>query len=148
MPITDITRFVALERNLASSGQPNEAQFLELAAVGFQLVINLALHDDPRYSLQDEPAAVAAAGMRYVHIPVQFSAPTLDDLQRFCAAMNEAGEAKVLVHCAHNKRVPVFIALYRIREQGWAKDAALLAMRAVWEPDAQWSAFIEQALAA
>jgi hypothetical protein len=37
-------------------------------------VINLALHNDARYSLRDEAATVRELGMRYIHIPVQFKA--------------------------------------------------------------------------
>jgi hypothetical protein len=52
----------------------------------------------------------------------------------------------VFVHCAHNKRVPVFIALYRIGKQGWSEATAFAAMREVWQPDATWEKFIAQAL--
>jgi len=52
-----------------------------------------------------------------------------------------------LRHCRHNKRVPVFVALDRIRRQGWERTAALGAMRKIWTPDATWQAFIERTLA-
>jgi hypothetical protein len=51
------------------------------------------------------------------------------------------------VHCRHNKRVPVFVALDRILREGWDRDSALGAMRQVWSPDDTWREFIERALA-
>lgn len=36
-----------------------------IAAAGYDVVINLALHDDPRYSLKDEAASVRALGLEY-----------------------------------------------------------------------------------
>jgi protein tyrosine phosphatase (PTP) superfamily phosphohydrolase (DUF442 family) len=84
--------------------------------------------------------------MEYIHIPVQFSAPTVANLAAFAAAMGRAGERKVFVHCAQNKRVPVFVALYRIIRRGWSESAALAAMHEVWQPDATWENFIVQAL--
>ena len=84
--------------------------------------------------------------MQYVHIPVQFSAPCAVDLVAFFDAIEHAGPRKVFVHCAHNKRVPVFIALHRIIKQGWSEAEAPAAMREVWQPDATWEKFIAQAL--
>jgi len=146
MNISDIHRFVAIDDRLATAGQPKEGGLTALAAAGFEVVINLALHDDPRYSLADEPGTVAALGMRYVHIPVQFKAPQLVDLKMFYAAMEANIASKQFVHCASNYRVPVFLALYRIQRLGWSQDEAFAKMREVWEPDEIWQAFIAQAL--
>jgi uncharacterized protein (TIGR01244 family) len=144
--VESIVRYAPISESLATAGQPSEAQLEALAAVGFEVVINLALHDDSRYSLKDEEATVASFGMQYVHIPVQFAAPTRANLIAFFEAMERADKRKVFVHCAHNKRVPVFIALHRIAKQGWSQGAALGAMREVWQPDATWEKFIAQTL--
>ena len=40
-----------------------------------------------RYSLADEAGTVRSLGMDYVHIPVQFKAPTEADLLAFFAAI-------------------------------------------------------------
>ena len=146
-PLAAIASFVPLTDRLATAGQPSEEQLAAVAAAGFAVVINLALHDDPSYSLRDEAGLAASLGLEYVHIPVQFSTPTVEALAAFSQAMQRAGEGKVFVHCRHNKRVPVFVALDRILRQGWPRDAALEAMRKVWTPDANWEAFIARALA-
>jgi uncharacterized protein (TIGR01244 family) len=145
--IESIPSFVALSDRLATAGQPSEDQLAAVAASGFQLVINLGLHDDPSYSLRDEAGRVASLGLDYVHIPVRFAAPGLDALAEFSAAMAHAGHAKVFVHCRHNKRVPVFVALDRVLRQGWDPDEAFAVMRSTWVPDATWQAFIDGALA-
>jgi len=84
--------------------------------------------------------------MHYIHIPVQFKAPQLADLQAFYAAMDANAGGKLFVHCASNYRVPVFLALYRIQRKGWAREEAFSRMREVWEPDEIWQAFIEDVL--
>jgi len=144
--LESIVRYVPVSESLSTAGQPSEEQLAAVAAAGFEVVVNLALHNDPRYSLKDEAATVASLGMQYAHIPVQFSAPSAADLAAFFGAMEHAGSRKVFVHCAHNKRVPVFIALHRILKQGWIEAEALAAMREVWQPDATWEKFIAQAL--
>jgi uncharacterized protein (TIGR01244 family) len=142
-----IYKLLQIDDRLATSGQPSEAQLAQVAAAGFDVVINLALHDDPRYSLPDEAGTVRSLGMDYVHIPVQFKAPTLGDLAQFCAAMDAAHGRKTYVHCAANLRVTCFLGLYRVLRLGWDKDAAFEPMRRMWQPDEVWSAFIDQALA-
>ncbi|MFT3736171.1 MAG: protein tyrosine phosphatase family protein [Rhodocyclaceae bacterium] len=146
MSVEQIIRFVPISDLLSTSGQPSEAQIAELAAAGYEHVINLALHDDPRYSLPDEPGAVRAAGMTYCHIPVPFAAPSATDFERFCAEMRACAHRKTLLHCAHNKRVSVFLALFRILDLGWVRADAVTAMQAVWQPDVTWQSFLDRTL--
>ncbi|MDQ8020900.1 MAG: ATP-binding cassette domain-containing protein [Moraxellaceae bacterium] len=144
-----IRAYLRIDDRLATSGQPKEAQIAAIAQAGYTTLINLALHDDPRYSLADEAGCAAASGLRYVHIPVQFSAPTTEDLQAFFNAMDRTHEERVWVHCASNIRVSIFLGLYRVIRLGWDREAAFAPMRALnVVPDAVWQAFIDGTLAA
>lgn len=145
--ISSARNYRRIDERLITAGQPDEEQLASCAAGGIQVVINLALHDDPRYSLSDEGTTVESHGMRYIHIPVQFSAPSQADLESFFDAMDEHAGHNVLVHCAANYRVAVFLALYRVVRQRWTEEAAFDFMRSVWEPDQVWSAFIDSVLA-
>ena len=145
--IESITSFAPLTNELVTAGQPTEEQLAVVAAAGFKVVINLSLHDDPTYSLQDQAASVSSLGLEYVHIPVQFGSPSLEALAEFSAAMERAGDNKVFVHCRHNKRVPVFVALDRVLRQGWDRSEAFALMRSIWHPDTTWQTFIDRALA-
>ena len=140
--ISDIHNYRAVEAGLLTAGQPTEAQLAALAGEGVQVVINLALHDDPRYSLPDEAGLARSLGMEYIHIPVRFDAPAEADLQKFFDAVNKHQHQKVLVHCAANKRVTAFLGLYFSIVQGRSDDDAFGLMKSVWQPDAVWSSFI------
>lgn len=131
---------------LATSGQPREEELAAIAAAGYGVIVNLALHDDPRYALADEAASVRALGLTYIHIPVRFDAPTEGDLAAFFAVMERFRDAKLWLHCAANKRVSAFLGLYRHLCQGWPRDEAFALLREIWEPDAVWSAFIARQL--
>lgn len=146
MNLSSIYNHRAVDDQLATSGQPTVAQLGAIAAAGFDTVINLALHDDPRYSLPDEPGTVAALGMGYVHIPVKFATPTRTDLLAFFDAMQARAGQRVWVHCAANMRVSAFLGLYRVLRQGASPEAAFELMHDLWEPNAVWSAFIADAL--
>jgi uncharacterized protein (TIGR01244 family) len=140
-----IYNFVQLSEDLATSGQPTEAQLECIAQAGFEVVINLGLTGTD-YALADEEGLVRRLGMSYVHIPVLWEAPSREDLEGFFFVLQEHQERRVFVHCAANMRVSVFMALFRILHQGWSYEPAFQVVRRVWEPDGQWLDFIEEIL--
>ena len=146
-PLEAIYNYRRASPRLATSGQPTEAELAAIAAAGFELVINLALHDDPRYSLADEPGTVQGLGMDYVHIPVKLSQPTQGDFTAFAAAMQNNRQRQAWIHCAANMRVTAFLGLYRVLHEDWPEHEAFQLMHELWRPDGVWSAFIADMLA-
>jgi uncharacterized protein (TIGR01244 family) len=142
-----IYNYRGVDARLATSGQPTEAQLASIAADGFEVIINLGLHDDPRYALADEAATVRALGMTYVHIPVQFGAPTEREASAFFDEMDRHGDRKVWAHCAANMRVSAFLGLYRVVRQGWSEAEAFELMDSLWKPNPAWATFISTVIA-
>jgi protein tyrosine phosphatase (PTP) superfamily phosphohydrolase (DUF442 family) len=142
--VVDIYNFRPIADALSTSGQPTEDQLRAAASEGYEVIINLALHDDPRYSLTDETGLVAGLEMVYVHIPVQFNAPTEADLSAFFRAMEMHKGKKIHIHCAANMRVTAFLGLYFMINQGQSERYAFETMRSVWKPDDVWSLFISK----
>lgn len=143
----DIPNWLRIDDRLTSSGQPLEEQLAVLRDLGVQYVVNLALHTHER-ALDDEGASVVALGMRYVHIPVEFDAPTEADFARFCTAMTETGDRAVHVHCIVNARVSAFLYRYRRDVLGVDEAGARAAMERIWRPGGVWAAFIGDKAAA
>ena len=146
MDITQARNFRTVNERLFTSGQPTESQLASARAAGVEVVINLALHDDPRYSLRDETGTVESLGMTYVHIPVQFGAPTEADLLAFFAAVDAHRGRRLLVHCGANYRVSAFLGLYNMLKLGQSRDEAFALMDSVWKPNPVWTQFIEDML--
>ena len=144
MPIDDIKNFVLVSPTLATAGQPSEHQLREVAAAGYTVDINLGLLD-PRYCLPDEAGLAQSLGLEYHHIPVNFQAPTLEDLKRFFAVMEAVGEKKVFVHCAANMRVTGFVSLYGQAKLGWSREQAEALLARVWTPNEVWADFLDKA---
>ena len=144
--LEDIYNYVKLTESIATSGQPNESQIAEIAQAGYQLVINLAL-SNAEYSLPDERSTVESHGMEYVHLPVIWERPTVENLEAFCDVMDANRGKKIFVHCAANMRVSAFMALYRIRRLGWKPEEAFRDMQRIWTPEGWWQEFILAALA-
>ena len=128
---------------IATAGQPSEEELAAVARAGFEVVVNLALHD-VEYSLPDERRTVESLGMRYVHIPVVWERPLRADLERFFEVMDELTGKRIFVHCAANKRVSAFMALYRQLRQGLSPEAVTPDVHAIWEPDDAWRRFLEE----
>jgi uncharacterized protein (TIGR01244 family) len=140
---TAIYHWYRLDHRITTSGQPTEPQLAEIAALGVRCVINLGLHSHPK-ALPDEAASVAALGMSYVHIPVDFQNPTEPDFAAFCATLEACRDSPVHVHCIANYRVSAFFYRYRRDVLGVDPAEAETALHALWQPDAVWGAFIQR----
>ena len=143
--LSDIRSFRAVGDRLGTAGQPTQAQFQMIREAGFQAVINLALPTSDN-AIPNEGSLVAGFGLPYIHIPVDFKAPTAQDFQTFCRVMEALGDRRVFVHCAANMRVSAFVFLYRVLRQRVAVPEAELDLHAIWQPDEVWSRFIQDQL--
>jgi protein tyrosine phosphatase (PTP) superfamily phosphohydrolase (DUF442 family) len=146
-PLSEIYNFRPIGERLGTAGQPAEDQFSTIHGAGFEAVINLALPTSDN-ALADEGSIVTSLGMSYVHIPVNFQAPTSTDFHTFCHVMAAFEKRRVLVHCAANKRVSAFVFLYRVLIERVGIADAERDLRAIWEPDEVWSRFIKDQLGA
>ena len=144
MALDEIKNFIAVSDDLGTAGQPTETQLRDVAAAGFEVVVNLGLLD-PRYCLADEAGTVQSLGLEYHHIPVDFNAPQAGDLRQFLDAMDAARGKQVFVHCAANYRVSAFVAIYGETRLGWTREHADAHIRKVWEPNATWARFLADA---
>ena len=143
--LEEISNFLQLSDRIATSGQPTKGQFREISRAGYEVVINLGLTGTD-YALEDEAGLIRSLGMKYVHIPVIWENPTLENLDEFASTMEEHQGNKLFVHCAANMRVSVFMALYRVLSLGWEWGRAMGDVRRIWEPNSVWDAFIQQML--
>ncbi len=145
--IEDIRNFLPLTENLLSSGMPTPDQMKAIAEAGVKVVISLAPFD-PEKDLANEGTLVESLGMKYINIPVDWEAPTQQNLEAFMNAMDEDRNKKVFVHCRANYRATGFITLYRIKRFGWKQDEAFKDLLRIWNPDEYpiWKKFIEENL--
>lgn len=109
-----------------------------LAEAGVKVVIDL--RDDPP---EGQEAKLAAAGVKWVNVPVSFQAPTPEDYAAFAAAMNAHDGEKVLVQCQANYRASAMTYLYRVNEQGVSQRKARKDLNAVWQPGGTWGDYLE-----
>jgi protein tyrosine phosphatase (PTP) superfamily phosphohydrolase (DUF442 family) len=139
--LSEIYSFRAIGERLGTAGQPTEDQLRAVREAGFEAVINLALPTSDN-ALAHEGSIVTGLGMSYVHIPVDFKAPSAKNFRDFCQVMTAFNDRRVFVHCAANMRVSAFVFLYRVLHLGVAHSDAERDLHAIWKPDEVWSCFI------
>jgi protein tyrosine phosphatase (PTP) superfamily phosphohydrolase (DUF442 family) len=145
MSTSDIYNFLKLSDSIATAGQPTEAQFSAIKDSGFQVVVNLALPES-KNALPNEKAIVESQGMQYVHIPVIWDHPTLEDFQHFVSVLETNPDKNIFVHCAMNMRVSAFIYLYRRIYQHMSDEDAKQDLHQIWVPNDTWQKFITQVI--
>jgi protein tyrosine phosphatase (PTP) superfamily phosphohydrolase (DUF442 family) len=139
--LEEIDRFVRLSDLIATAGQPTQIEYSAIANAGYQLVINLALKESTN-ALPNEKAIATKLGLAYIHIPVLWEAPTLENFQEFVDVMNVHVGRKIFVHCAANKRVSAFMYLYRQLYERVDEETAQLDLAKIWQPNQIWQDFI------
>ena len=133
-----------LSERIGTAGQPTGDELAAVARAGYDTVINLGMGNEA-HAPTDEGCQVCSLGMEYVHIPVVWERPTRADLDRFVREMEARREQRLFIHCAANRRVSVFIALYRILRMGWTRELALQQSFLDSMPQV-WHAFVDQVL--
>ncbi|HAG82836.1 MAG TPA: phosphatase [Cyanobacteria bacterium UBA11162] len=141
----DIYNFLKLSDSVATAGQPTEAQFSAIKESGYRVIVNLALPESTN-ALPNEQAIVESQGMQYIHIPVIWEKPTLENISRFFSVMETNADKKILVHCAANMRVSVFMYLYRLIHDGISNEKAKQDLHQIWIPNDNWQEFIQQVI--
>jgi protein tyrosine phosphatase (PTP) superfamily phosphohydrolase (DUF442 family) len=141
--LEDIYNYHQLSDRIATAGQPTAAQYPAIVDAGYQTVINLALLESAN-ALPDEAAIATDLGLEYIHIPVLWEAPTLENFQEFTDVMIARQDRKILVHCAANKRVSAFMYLYRLSVEGCDEQTAITDLVHIWQPNDIWQDFIDR----
>lgn len=123
---------------ISVSGQPNEEALSVFAASGYTTVIDLRGAQENRGF--DEEAAVEAAGLDYVQLPIESAAQINYATAAELTRLIEASEGPVLLHCGSGNRVGALLALAK-RQEGanveesisYGKEGGLTRLRGVVE---------------
>jgi protein tyrosine phosphatase (PTP) superfamily phosphohydrolase (DUF442 family) len=129
----------------SSSGQVSSNDLNNVMKSGVKRIIYLAYNNQEK-SLPNEDRLVRKLGMQYIHIPVEWSSPEINDFQLFAAVMQQNPSMPTLLHCQVNYRASVFSFLYRVIYLGVDMKEAKSDMNSIWKPNETWTKFIFQIL--
>lgn len=143
--LSDISNYRQYNSKFASAGQPSAEQLALVARSGVKRVIYLAFSDNDS-AIDSEDRVVKELGMQYVHIPVDFQQPTLEDFQLFVSIMQRDPDLDTLLHCQVNFRASTFSFLYRVVFLDVPTEKAKQDMDSVWQPNEVWYKFLRAVL--
>ena len=146
MSVEKIYNYIELSDKIGTSGYPEDPEFQYILDNGYQVVINLVSNEPDDVLRNTEKGIVENLGLSYIHIPVVWKLPQLDDFKSFCNALEQHKDKKVFIHCELNMRVSVFMMLYRVIYKGMNQEKAMLDVQKIWKPYDQWKEFIEKVL--
>ena len=140
----NIINFYQITENIGTGGQPTIGELAKIAEANYSVVVNLAMHDSDN-AISEEGDIVSSLGMKYIHIPVPFEAPTSNHLKKFFNVMDSFEDKKVFVHCAVNARVSAFMHQYLTLKKGVSSEQATSPLLNQWLPtmDSNWKSIME-----
>ncbi len=127
--VPDILKFLQVTPGFCTGAQPRPEHFAMLKSRGVKTVLNLRVPTEHR--ADEEKAAVEAAGMTYVNIPVNYGEPTDADADAFLKITDDPASRPMFVHCTAAIRVGGFWLIRRVLRDGMTWDAALEEARKV-----------------
>lgn len=143
--LNEIRNFLRISESIATAGQPTPEQFPLIKQAGFQIVVNLATSASYQH-VPNEKELVEENGLQYIHIPVEWENPKVEEADQFFQVLNHNREKRIFVHCAMNMRVSAFMYLYRILHLGMNSDDAAKDLYRIWQPDETWQQFINKVI--
>jgi len=133
--------FHRVSPKLATGGHFTGDGIAALAEQGVSVVIDL--RDQPP---EDQEERLAAAGIRWINVPVVWKAPHPDDFEAFSRFMSENDDESILVQCQANYRASAMTYLYRVTKGGVPEPEARKDLNAIWTPEGTWEEYIDEIL--
>jgi uncharacterized protein (TIGR01244 family) len=129
--IPGISTFAQLETTIACGGSTRPKAIAAIGNMGFKSVINLRLASEEGAQVEDEGAAVKAAGMNYVHLPFSIQAPDPTLIETFIAEVTRPANQPAYVHCAAGGRAASLWMIKRVLADHWDEQRALTEANAL-----------------
>ena len=117
--VPGVTNFARVETTVACGGATKAEAIPSIKKLGFASVINLRQATEPGAEIEKEQAAAKEAGINWVHIPFNVSAPAPDVVDRFLAAITKAENQPAFIHCAGGGRAAAMWMIKRVQIDHW-----------------------------
>ncbi len=119
-----VSNYTRVDATVACAGATPVDAIPALKADGFRSIINLRLASEEGANIEAARKAAEAAGLRYVHIPVNGSDLQTASVDQFLAALKDPQNSPAFIHCASANRVGMMWLVKRVALDGWPIDKA------------------------
>jgi uncharacterized protein (TIGR01244 family) len=122
--VDGITNFAQVETTVACAGAITPSSVAGIKKMGFASIINLRVETEKGADIDVEAAAAKAAGINFVHIPFNASAPDPAVADRFIKTITDPGNVPAFIHCASGNRAAAMWMIKRVLVDHWDNDRA------------------------
>ena len=144
--VPGIVNFGSIGNTVACAGATAPAALAEVRKLGYASVINLRLATEPGSEIEASAAAAQAAGLRFIHLPFNASAPDPMLVDKFIAAVTDPKNQPAFIHCASANRAAALWMVKRMVVDKWDADRAATEAAALGMTSAALKTYaIEQA---
>jgi uncharacterized protein (TIGR01244 family) len=123
--VPGITNFAQVQTTVACAGAVTPESVAGIKKMGFASIINLRQATEPGANIDAEAAAAKAAGINFVHIPFNATAPDAAAADRFIKTITESGTQPAFIHCASGNRAAAMWMIKRVLVDKWDNDRAM-----------------------
>jgi uncharacterized protein (TIGR01244 family) len=123
-PVPGVANFARLDTTIACAGAMTPEGVAEVKTLGYASIINLRQATENGANIDAEADAAKAAGLRYVHLPLNGASPDPAVVDRFLEAIVLPENQPALVHCATGNRAAALWMIKRMVVDGWDADRA------------------------
>jgi uncharacterized protein (TIGR01244 family) len=123
--VAGIRNLSRLETTVACAGATEIEAIPNVKKMGFVSMINLRQASEPGSNVPQSEAAAKAAGLKYIHIPMDASAPDAAVTDRFLDAIKQPGNQPAYIHCASANRAAAMWFIKRVQVDRWDNDRAI-----------------------
>jgi uncharacterized protein (TIGR01244 family) len=119
-----VRNYTRVDASVACGGAPSLESFAEFKRLGFAAVINFREAGEQGTDVEAEAEAARAAGLKYIHLPFNSSAPDPAVVDAFLKALDDRTNLPVFIHCGSANRVGAMWLIKRVIVDGWDIDKA------------------------
>src|SRR5262245_18181449 len=122
--VPGITNLARLETTVACAGAVTPGSVAEIKKMGFNAIINLRLATEQGADVEGETAAARAAGINFVHLPLNAQSPDPTVVDHFLKVVSAPGNQPAFIHCASGNRAAALWMIKRAMIDKWDNDRA------------------------
>lgn len=117
-----IRNYARVAEDVHIGAQPRPEHFEKLKAAGVMVILNLRAPAEHRAA--EEEAQVQALGLRYINIPMVYTAPKEESVDEFLRVLDDAANRPVFIHCTTTIRAAALWMIRRVLRDGVPLDQA------------------------
>ena len=122
--VPGIVNFGYIGKTVACAGATAPAALAEVKKLGYAAVINLRVASEPGAEIDASATAAQAAGLRFIHLPFNASAPDPMLVDKFIAAITDPRNQPAFIHCASANRAAALWMVKRMVVDKWDANRA------------------------